>query len=265
MNRIPGYNPSVTSPIVGPDPASPITHATYFDDFFEGGFTKDEGLTDETHNTGKFTNIAEGGAWNVSFHSGGDGVSTDETLHIANAGDFGVLQMVTDADDDDVLSMQLNGEAFKLAAGRTIVFETRISVDDADTIDLFIGLGIDDVLPITAISDYVGFGLVDGDPTVMCLTGKNSTGEAVVTGNGTTLTDSATDFSDGTASTNFIVCRFVATSEQVDFYLDGTHIVSHTGANIPDDEHLTPTVAIRNGSAAVSTVNIDYIYCSSTR
>ena len=265
MNRIPGYNPGVMNPIVGPDPTSLLSHATYFDDFFEGGWTKDKALTDETEHTGKFSNNAEGGAWNVSFHAGGDNVSTDETLHIANAGDHGVLQMVTDADDNDVMSMQLNGEAFQLAAGRTIVFETRISVDDADTIDLFIGLAIDDILPITAISDYVGFGLVDADETVMCLTGKNSTGEAVVTGNGTTLTDSATDFSDGTASTNFIVCRFVATSEQVDFYLDGTHIVSHTGSTIPDDEHMTPTVAIRNGSGATSAVNIDYIYCSSTR
>jgi hypothetical protein len=259
------YDPSVTSPVLGPDATTLLSHATYFDDFFEGGWVKDLALSSESEPSGgKFSNHAESAAWNVSFHSGTDGVSTDEVIQIANSADNGILEINTDADDDDVMSMQLNGEGFKLSAGRTIVYETRISVDDADTIDLFMGLGIDDVLPITAISDYMGFGIVDGDASLQAVSGKDSTGEAIVTGNGTTLTDTGIDFEDGTATTKFLVLRMVATGSKVQYFSDGVLVATHT-TSIPDDEHMTPTLSIRNGSSAVSKVFIDYIFCTQNR
>tara|TARA_R100000808_G_scaffold22150_1_gene48068 strand:- start:463 stop:1260 length:798 start_codon:yes stop_codon:yes gene_type:complete len=259
-------DPGLRPPIQGPDDTSILAYSTYFDDFYEGGFVKDLALTDESDPSGgKFSNIAEGAAWNCSFPGGTSSASTDEVIRIADDGQFGVLELVTDADADDIWSMQLNGEGFKLDAGRTIVFETRIAIADADDFDLFIGLGIADDIPITAISDYVGFGMVDGDATPQAVTGKNSTGEAIVAGNGTSLSDlgAANDLSDGTASTNFVVLKFVATAAEVKFYVDGTLTATHAG-NIPDDEYMTPTISMRNGADS-NTLFVDYIYCSQNR
>jgi predicted RecA/RadA family phage recombinase len=184
-----------------------------------------------------------------------DGDSDEgEVLGIADDSAGGQLTCTTNDKDNDLNNLQWNGEAFKLQAGKPLVFEALgVAVDDVDTMDLFIGLCITDATAIAGATDCVGFRIADGTASVVleCVSEKDSTEEST--------TDTDATLADATEVDLRIVFDG-GSSPSILFYVDDTLVATHS-TTVPDDEFLTPTLEIRNASAAASTLSVDRVRC----
>jgi hypothetical protein len=144
-----------------------------------------------------------------------------------------------------------NGEPFALADRKTIYYEARVSLADADGMSFFTGLAITSANPFSgSLTDYVGFFTTDGNIKIGC--GKNNNNVPGSGTSGETDTDTGLDFADNT----MVRLGFaVSGTDEVRFYVDGVYVGKIT-TDLPDDENLTPTL-FTVGSA--ETVNVDYI------
>src|SRR5690606_22205427 len=109
-------------------PGQPIRAAgvvEFFDHFIEGGYCPDAALANESDPAAKFSEVADRGAWLVTR----DGAPT---IKISDAEIGGVLTVTTGSRADDFVSMQLNGEAFSVQAGTSMMIQSRIKIRDAD-------------------------------------------------------------------------------------------------------------------------------------
>lgn len=138
------------------------------------------------------------------------------------------------------LTLQGNGEPFKLATGNVIAFEANVALTDADGMSFFVGLAITDTAPwSTNLTDYVGFFTTNGTINIGC--GKNCDN---VPGSGTTgetdqaATSSTTAFADATYARLQFYCY---DTTLVRFYVNGS-FAGLIRSNIPDDEDLTVTL-----------------------
>ena len=233
------------SPVSGPKDTLSIPHL-FFDDFIDGwGF---EG--NDADNTGKFSETANLGQWLVTLVDGGS--DNGEVIACADDAAGGYLTMTTNAADDDSIEMQMNGEAWKLATGKTLVFEVRRKGADVSEFDWFVGLSITDTTVMTAASDRIGFECPDSTGDIDAISEKDGS---------QTTTDSAQDLADDT----FVTLRFEAEGTgKVRYYVDGSLVATHT-TNIPENEALTPTICVRNDGAAANTMNLDYIFVARDR
>ena len=89
----------------------------YFDDCHTGGVAVGS----------VFSRAADQGDWLVTD-------DVDATITIVDDEPGGVLRIVNNVDALDQIQLQLNGEAFKVAVGKDIIFEARLKVDDADDV-----------------------------------------------------------------------------------------------------------------------------------
>lgn len=265
------YYPGALSPTLGPGMIA--THIVFFDDFITGGAVLDAELASESDPAGgKFSQVADAAEWLVTIGNDTTPATTftDETITIADAAG-GILSIASDADDNDYIQIQLNGECWQLAEDRPVMFECRFSVDDADTVDLFVGLGITDADINDGLTDFIGFGDSADTGDLWCGNGKDATAtdepfDDITNG---TRTDTGTDLADGSATTEFVTVRFIADPTSIKYYVGATDaalslVATHT-TDIPDNELLSPAIAIRNASAAASTIHVDYIFVSQRR
>ena len=199
----------------------------------------------------------------IDFLKEGDFISTDwtttnvdvgagtNTVTVSDGAVNGILSLVTAANEDDSISMQRIDEVYKLVAGKQLWYETLLNVDTTTAVDLFMGLSITDTTPLDA-SDFLGFRVADGNASILCKTTKNST---------ETSTDSGVDIASGTNVRLGMYCDGVS---KVEFYVNRAKVATHT-ANICDDEELTLTIHLQNGSAVARTLLIDYIMITKDR
>jgi len=197
---------------------------------------------------------ADAALWNATLVDGGS--DSGEVLGVADGSVGGWLTCSTNDADNDMNSLQVNGESFQLASGKPLYFETKLYVNDIDTQDLFVGLSITDATIIAGGTDMVGFRIPDGTSSqnLTCLTEKNSS---------ETVTDSGIAVTASLATAKKLAFFFDGDGTVV-FYIDDEQVASHT-LTIPDDEALTPSLEIRNASAAASTLYVDYVLCSQAR
>ena len=205
-------------------------------------------LASESNPSAKYSEVADAGEWLVSFVDGGgdDGltIAVSDTLH------GGYLVLTTDDADDDLISLQKNGLCVTPQAGKDIWFETKLQVADSDLDDWFVGLAKATTGVLAAVTDVIGFGVVASDSSeVINIIGDKATAEDAN--------------STGVSAAN-------ATDVTLGFYINGVTsvtcwannaIVSAAAiatANIPIVA-LSPIIEIRNASAAVSVLSIDYI------
>jgi len=186
--------------------------------------------------------------WVITTTEAGAGAAT-ETLDADVVG--GALKLLNDDADNDLDSLQLTEETFKLAAGKRLWMEVRVKVSDADQVDAFVGLGITDTTPLDT-SDRIGFQIDDGNASILCKTEKNTT---------ETSTDSGVDAADDTYVKLGFLCEGTGA---VKFFVDRQLVATHT-ANIVDDEELCVTLHIQNGEAAAKSMTIDYILVARER
>jgi len=180
--------------------------------------------------------------WTVSTTEAGSGNASEAIDNVIG----GVLKLTNDDADDDMDQIQLVGEPFKLAANKPLWFETRLKVSDATESDFIAGLCITDTSLIAAMSDGVYFRKDDGDANIDFVTEKDGTA---------TEADTGSDAGDDTYVRLGFYCDGVTS---VTPYIDGAAATAHT-TNIPDDEELTVSFAIRNGEAAAKSMSIDWV------
>ena len=231
----------------------------FFDDFTDGwGF--EQGDAD---NTGKFSETANLGQWLVTVvDSGGD---NGDIIVCSDAAPGGWLTITTNDAALDSNILQLNGEAFKLQAGKQTIMEARLKLSTVDT-DWFVGLAATLVTAESDNPDFVGVGNTDATADIHAVTGQNAaSGEIadIADRSGYTATDTGSNW----VADTFVTLRFEADGvSSVRCYVDGALKATHT-ADICDDVTLTPTIITKVNAAAtgVETMNLDYIYVAQSR
>ena len=212
----------------------------YFDDFVTGGYHATEAA--------KFGTAADDGHW----HIGTQTATGTPTVAISDNEPGGVVAITNGTADNDYMSMQLNGESFQIAKDKDLYYEVRMKLSDADTSDWFLGLAITDTEVLGGVTDSIGFRYSDGTADIHYVTEKNST---------ETTADTTKDLSDDTFA---VLSFYVKSNESVTFYVDGAQVAKVT-TNLPNDEAVTPTIALRNKGATAMVMEIDYIYVAQTR
>lgn len=230
------------APIAKAGGACPIP-VIYFDDFVEGrSYTPDNQLIASAQ--GKFSELANMGDWLVTILDSGAG--SNEVIRISDDAAGGHLTLTNGNADDDYMNLQMNGEAWKLATGKPLIFEIRLKGDDIDLFDWFVGLAITDTDVLGGVTDRLGFECADASGDIDCVTEKDST---------ETNTDSGKDLADDT----FVTLRFETTDTSlVRFFVNGEQVAKHA-TNIPDNEAMTPTIQIRAAHNSSKTMTVDYI------
>jgi len=215
-----------------------------FDDFLDGRSHTPNNASIAS-GQGKFSELANLGDWLVTLVDGGG--DNGEVIRVADDGVGGHLTLTTNDADDDSIEIQMNGEAWQAASGKTLIFEARIKGADVSEFDWFVGLSITDTTVMTAASDRIGFECPDSTGDIDAISEKDST---------QTTTDSAKDLADDT----FVVLRFeVHGTSKVKYYVDGALVATHSSTTLPEDEALTPTICVRNDGAAANTMTVDYV------
>lgn len=186
--------------------------------------------------------------WTITTTEAGAG---DATEAIAADEACGALLITNDDADNDVDSLQMNEENWRLSSGKQLWLEMRLKVGDVDEADMFVGLAITDTTPRDA-TDRIGFLLADGSAALSCVNAKNSTA---------TTTSSIATLADAT----YVKCGLHWDGKnKVEFFINGSIVATHS-TNIPDDENLAVTLNIQNGAAAANTLTVDYIYVAQER
>ncbi len=211
---------------------------------------------------GLFSETADQADWLLTIIDGAaDGA---EVANVVDGAAGGILVMTTNDADGDGLNAQKNGEAYMLAVGKPLSFAISMSIEDVSEALVFVGLAITDTAILTGgVSDRVGFEIaVDGTITAVCEKDSTQTG-----------TDTTGAFVDGTLAT------FATTKQElsfqwdgvdtVNFFIDGVFKVAIATANIPTDEHMTPSLCVQetanDAAAAALTAWFDYYDIQATR
>lgn len=157
--------------------------------------------------------------------------------------------------DNDGSSIQGN-EIFRVAADRSMWFETKLQSSDADDQDVCVGFTVNFATNpenMLTAADRIVFEVLDGDASINCITEKDGTA---------TTTDSGVDLADATDVTLGILVEGTGT---VKFYVNRSLVATHT-TNIPDDENLTVAAMQLSGSATgTKSMSVDYILAAMTR
>lgn len=187
--------------------------------------------------------------WTMTVTEAGAGTTT-AVLDTTNGGN---LLITTAANEYDGINLQLKGEAFQLVVGKPLYFGTRLKVSDATQSDLLVGLAVTDTTLMavdtahaSSCQDAICFLSLDAATTVHAITDKDAS-------------ETTTTTSLLTLDTSFHWYEFwwdgVAT---VKLFIDGTeNAQTLSGANLIDNEVLTPSINFRAGAAAAKTLTID--------
>lgn len=162
--------------------------------------------------------------------------------------DGGVLVVTNDDADDDSDFFQWARETFKFDSSKRLYGKIRCKLSDATQSDFIFGLCITDTTPLDA-SDGIFFKKDDGDAYLDFRVVKNSTAtnKAAVA----TLAD----------DTYFTAAFYYDPGDDKFFlYVDDVLVGAVAlDANAPDDEELTITFGVQNGSAGAKVLSVDYI------
>jgi hypothetical protein len=192
------------------------------------------------------TNLPIG--WDAVVIDVGATVVTDTTVGAGH----GNGALLFDSDGATEGAAVYGEKSIQLTAGKKFWMEMRFKTEIADDSDVQFGLTSltattnPEDLWTTVATDVAAFGVLDGDATVVLLADKSNTGTAVVTG--------TVDLVSATWHTLGLAYNGTA----LQGYVDGQLAVSTT-TTIPTGVVLAPFFGFRNGSAATTEGQIDYI------
>lgn len=216
----------------------------FFDDFMVCGKSQvDAALMSESDPWGWISDLADGGAWLVSYDALVDAAA--QLPLIQDDADGGWIACTTDATSGERISMQLNGESFAVALGRVTCFEWKGKVS-ATTADAFIGLSVATTDPhASAPSDAIAFKL-SGDADIEVLARIGSSGSGV---------DCGVDIVADTMTT--LGFRWDG-KDTVQFFVNG--VLAYTSSYaVTSTLYFSPVICIESNGAAL-TLTSDYAY-----
>lgn len=148
--------------------------------------------------------------------------------------------------ENDGVQAQLKGEAFYLNGAYPCYFGCRFKANDVDQVDALVGLAIQDTTAIVAVSDGAYFRTVDESAALNFILEKDSAESSTAVA---TLTDDT-----------FITAEFYYDGDTIDAYINGTLVasVATTDTNMPDDEYLSPILAMLSGEGTANTMTVDW-------
>lgn len=240
---------------------NPLRHITFFDDFAgHNSFpVAASGLAAASNST-----------WTVTVTEAGAGNAAASYLTGTGAGG-GILRLVTDAADNDLIFAQRKGESFLLTAGKRTYFKIKFAITDANAnatsiaqTEWYAGLMITDTDPLSStagdgVTDGMFFMSEDGTQDVVFYTQKDAT-----TGQKTTTTTSTLTVATQTSfAFEFDGVRYIRLFKD-DAYVQ-TVDLSETLTTYLPDAPLTVSFGIKNGEAFAKTMDIDYIFCAQER
>lgn len=160
----------------------------------------------------------------------------------------GRLRIEAAGNEDDGAQGQMVGEIIKLASGKPVWIDFKISLDEATQSDMFVGLSITDTTILaSAPSDYIGFRKDDGDANIDFVAIKDTTATNV------------TAITTISAATDIVLGIYFDGAGTATPYYNGTKGTAIT-TNIPDDEELRISLAYLNGAAqSAKGLECDYI------
>ena len=215
---------------------APSTHHMFFDDFTKG-------IAAAVHEA----------TWTFTADAGGT------SLLIDAAG--GVLQLTCAAgDDDDGNQLQLIQETFRLASGKSIWFETRIRVPEADVtnIDFTVGLAVTEDL--TGVADNMpanGIVFTKTDAavgTIFLSSSDNGTNKISPASLKTIVTNTWTRL-------GFYVDGGTTGHATITPYIDGVAGQPIAAVTYATMSELAPIFMVRNGDAVTTQkLDIDYVH-----
>lgn len=167
-------------------------------------------------------------------------------------GDGGLLLVTNAAADDDSSFSQKVGESFLMESGKKAWFEALFQTNDATQSDIVVGLQITDTTPLD-VTDGIFFLKADGAATVDFLVEKDNTA---------TTTSAVATMAD---DTNIRLGFYYDGVDKITIFVDGVAVGSSVTTNLPDDEELTVSFGIQNGTDAAKTMTVDYILAAKER
>jgi hypothetical protein len=169
------------------------------------------------------------------------------TIVLQQSTDRGELLLTCGGTENNGIQIQPLGEAFYFANRYPAYFGCRFEANDVDQVDVLVGLVITDTSAIAACSDGIYFRSVDEAATIQFILEKDSA----------ETSNSAGTLEDGTKMT---VEFYYDGADYIYAYVDGTlqATVARTDTSFPNDEHLTPTIAILTGENTANTMTISW-------
>jgi hypothetical protein len=194
----------------------------------------------EYDDTDIFTSITDSGA----------------SVDVASDAACGVLELTSDATtENDGASIQEAAETWRLSSTKSLWYQAKVKVADADEVDAFVGLAVahsTNPEALAAAADRIGFQVDDGNASILCKSEKDGT---------ETSTDSGVDLSDDT----YVELGIYWNGAAAEFYVDGQKVATHT-TNNPDDENMAISAYQISGSASgTQKMSIDYAGCCQER
>jgi len=167
-------------------------------------------------------------------------------------GDGGTIAVVNSAADNDSSFSQKVGESFLFEVGKKLWFESFVIATQPIESDWIIGLQITDTTPLS-VSDGVYFRKNDNTSAIDFVVVKNNV---------------ETIFPSVVALTPTEGAKLAFSYNGVDkitVWIDSSKVAEVGVDNLPDDEVLTVSFGIQNGSAVAANMVIDYIFVAKER
>ena len=198
-------------------------------------------VNDFTSGPGTDTTIDDD--WTVTRVEAGASEST--VTRIDGVG--GILEIATDAAENDGVNMQAIGESFKLASGNVVYCGFRMKASATTQNDFFVGLAITDTDILGGVTDRIGFQKVDGATAVTAMLEKDST---------ETLSGTL-----ATLDTSYHTYEFYFDGSSVEFFIDGASVYTPAVTNLPNDEEFRVSIHALTGEAVAKTFDFDWVNC----
>jgi hypothetical protein len=193
----------------------------------------------------EFYDLPVAANWTITVVGAGSAVAQAD-------GAGGLITFTTDTGANDAVQIQKIGAAFKLTTAKPLFFEAKFKLSDALKTKIAIGLCLTDTTVIAAVDDGVFF---DKSATtgVMAFNTEKDTSKTSAASVGTIVTD-----------TLIKVGFYFDGAGKVQYFVDGVY-KGVAALTIPDDEFLTPTLALMNGEGVSKVMTIDYLKCFQIR
>lgn len=187
--------------------------------------------------------------WIITVVEAGTGSATQ----VLGDGDGGRLLLTNDNAGGDRINLNLAAENISFEVGKRLWFSIKMKITDLSS-----GLSIVGLVPKTVTNPVVPF--PDGVHFDISVAQFN-----IVIQKNSNTTFVAISEHGLTNDTDFILSFLYNGSDKIDVFLNGVKVITASTVNLPDDEFLGPIFFIENLSAAVHTMNIDYILVAKER